>query len=100
MTDLPDDLSLDWHDNLCLCILHVAQGTRLNQADVDWAMHAVGQLATAAVQKANPMIQGLLSSVSTRNILYGSIFVHAQCCQPLAHAQTDLVFFLNKIRQT
>ena len=99
-TDLPDDLSPDWHDNLCLYILHVAQGTRLNQADVDWARHAVDRTATAAVQKANPMCQDPLSSVSTRNTLCDLTSVHAQYFQPDAHAQTVLASFLNKIYQT
>jgi len=67
MIDLPDDESLDWHDNLCLCIPYVAQGICPNQADVDWAMHVAGQLARAVVQKASPTNQGPLSSVSTRN---------------------------------
>ena len=67
MIDLPDDESLDWHDNLCLCIPHVAQGICPNQADVGWAMRVVGQLARAVVQKASPTNQGPLSSVSTRN---------------------------------
>ena len=98
--NLPDDVSLDWHDNLCLCIPHVAQDKRLNQADVDWAMRVVGQLATEQVQKANPRCQGPLSSVSTRNTLCDSTLVHAQHCQPLARAQTGPASFLNKIRQT
>jgi hypothetical protein len=98
--DLLDDVSLDWHDNLCLCNPHVAQGTRLNQADVDWAMRVVGQLAKVVVQKASPRCQGPLSSVSTRNTLCDSTLVHAQHCQPLAHAQTGPASFLNKIRQT
>jgi len=78
----------------------VAQGTRLNQADVGWAMHAVGWLATEQVQKANPMCQGPLSSVSTRNTLCYLTLVHAQCYQPCAHAQIAPASFLNKIRQT
>ena len=87
-------------DNLCLCILHVAQGTRPNQADVGWAMHAVGWLATEQVQKANPMCQDPLSSVSTKNTLCDSTAVHAQYFQPCAHAQNGPASFLNKIRQT
>ena len=78
----------------------MAQGTRLNQVDVDWAMHVADQLAMGVVQKASSMIQGPLSSVSTRNTLCNSTSVHAQCCQPLAHAQIGLVSFPNKIRQT
>jgi hypothetical protein len=98
--DLFGDVSLDWHDNLCLCIPHVAQGICPNQADVDWAMRVVGQLAKVVVQKASPRCQGPLSSVSTRNTLCDSTLVHAQYFQPLAHAQNGLVSFLNKIRQT
>jgi hypothetical protein len=100
MIDLLDDESLDCYDSLCLCILHVAQGICLNQVDADWAMHVVVDFAMAAVQKANPMIQGPLSSVPTRNILYYSTSVHAQYCQPCAHARTGPVSSLNKIRQT
>jgi hypothetical protein len=55
MIDLHDDESLDWHDNLCLCILHVAQGICLNRVDADWATHVVVDFAMVAVQKANPM---------------------------------------------
>jgi hypothetical protein len=78
----------------------VAQGTRLNQVDVDWAMHAVGRLAMEQVQKANPMCRGPLSSVSTKNTLCDSTSVHAQYYQPHAHAQIAPASFLNKIRQT
>jgi hypothetical protein len=100
MIDQPDDESLDWYDSLFLGTLHVAQGICPNRVDVGWATHVVVDFATAAVQKANPMRQGPLSSVPTRNILYYSIFVHARCCQPHAHAQTTLAFVPNKIRQT
>ena len=98
--DLFGDVSLGWHDNLCLCIPHVAQGICLNQADVDWAMRVVGQLAMEVVQKASPRCQSPLSSVSTRNTLCDSTSVHAQYYQPFAHAQTGPASFLNKIRQT
>jgi hypothetical protein len=100
MTDLLCDLSLGWHDSLCLCIPHVAQDIRQNLVGVDWAMRVVDQLAKVMVQKANPMSQAPLSSVPTRNILYGSIFVRVQYCQPDVHAQTTLAFVPNKIRQT
>ena len=100
MIDQPDDESPDWHDSLCLCILHVAQGICLNRVDVGWAMHVVVDFAMAAVQKANPTIQGPLSSVPTKNILCHSTSVHAQYYQPCANAQTTLAFVPNKIRQT
>jgi hypothetical protein len=44
------------HDSLCLCIPLVAQDTLLNLFAIGWAMHAVGQLARAVVQKANPTL--------------------------------------------
>ena len=78
----------------------MAQGICLNQVDVDWTKHAVELLATEQVQKANPMCQGPLSSVSTRNTLCYSTLVHAQYYQPLARAGTGLASFLNKIYQT
>ena len=78
----------------------MAQGICPNQVDVDWAMHAVVRLAMEQVQKANPTLQGPLSSVSTRNTLCDSTSVHAQYYQPFAHAQTGPASFLNKIRQT
>jgi hypothetical protein len=78
----------------------VAQGICLNQVDVDWAKHAVEPLATEQVQKANPMCQDPLSSVSTKNTLCDSTAVHAQYFQPCAHAQNGPASFLNKIRQT
>jgi hypothetical protein len=65
---LLNDVQQDWHDSLCLCILLVAQDTHPNLVDVDWARRDVEQLATEQVQKASPMNQGPLSSVSTRNI--------------------------------
>ena len=100
MTDLPDDVSLDWHDSLCQYSLHVAQGTRLNQVDVDWAMHDVVGFAKEVVQKANPTLQGPLSSVSTKNTLCDSTSVHAQYYRPHAHAQIAPASFLNKTHQT
>ena len=78
----------------------MAQGICQNLVDVDWAKHAVEPLATEQVQKANPTLQGPLSSVSTKNTLCYSTAVHAQYYQPCAHAQTGLVSSLNKIRQT
>ena len=78
----------------------MAQDICPSQADVDWAMRVVGQLAMEVVQKANPTNQGPLSSVSTRNTLCDSTSVHAQYYQPFAHAQIGLASFLNKIRQT
>ena len=98
--DLLNDVQQDWHDSLCLCIPHVAQGICPNRADVDWAKHVVELTAKVAVQKANPMCQGPLSSVSTKNTLCDSTSVHAQYYQPHAHEQIGLVSFLNKIRQT
>ena len=78
----------------------MAQGICPNQVDVDWAMHVADQLAMGVVQKANPTLQGPLSSVSTKNTLCYSTSVHAQYYQPHAHAHIGLVSFLNKIRQT
>jgi hypothetical protein len=77
-----------------------AQGMHQTHHPIVMAIHVCIQLAKVMVQKANPMSQAPLSSVPTRNILYGSIFVRVQYCQPDVHAQTTLAFVPNKIRQT
>ena len=90
MIDLPDDESLDWHDNLCLCIPYVAQGICPNQADVDWAMHVAGQLARAVVQKASPSLCSPLSNAQSRKIVCDSISVHAGMNLPISRVETNL----------
>jgi hypothetical protein len=74
----------------------------LNQAAIGWAMHVVGLLARAGVQKASPSLGSLLSSVQSRKNVYDSTSVHAGMSPPISHVETNLVsvHLKNKIRQT
>ena len=77
-----------------------AQGMHQTHHPIVMAIHVCIQPARAPVQKASPSQYSYISNRPTRNILCHLIFVHAQYCQPCAHAQTNLAFVPNKIRQT
>ena len=64
------------------------------------ATHDFVEIAKAAVRKTNPSSSSHISMIPTKRILCDSTAVHAQYYLPRAHAQTNLVFFLNKKYQT
>ena len=96
-----DEVVISCHDNGTVAFRSWQEPNIHREIDPnDWAKHAHTVPARVRAPKENPNLNNPLNSLSTKNILFYSIVVHAQCCQLCARAQTDWVEYQNKIRQT
>jgi hypothetical protein len=68
--------------------------------DVDWAKHGFDQLPMVLVPKENHAYCNQLNSSPTKNILSLKVAVHVPQILLPVRAQTDLIGFQNKKRQT